>query len=268
MLNLTIAFTKFLGKFIVLIMKAIRNAVKLVLIFLVFLAGILPLLTSTANAQGKKPTATSTVTRTSTLTPSVTPTESLNVFETPSTPTADPLAIYISNPLEGSVISGVVEIRGKTEIIGFTHQEVGFSYQENPTNTWFLLSKSDQGVKDGPLALWDTNAISDGDYSIRVRVFFSDGSWRDALVTGIKVRNYTATQTRAPTNTQETIPTSLPTKTITPTQPLRATPSLFPANAAELPSSKIVSSLGRGAAVTALLFLIFGLLLRSRKKSL
>jgi hypothetical protein len=248
--------------------KVIRNAVKIGLVLLVTLAAILPFWTFTADAQGKKSTATWTVTRTSTLTPSVTPTDSLNVFETPSTPTADPLAIYISNPLEASMVSGVVDIKGKTDILGFSHQEIAFAYQENPTDTWFLLSRSDLGVKNGSLALWDTKAISDGDYTLRVRVFFSDGSWRDTLVKRIRVRNYTATQTLAPTMTQITLPTSLPTKTITPTQPPQATPSPFPANAAELPFSKIVSSLWRGAAVTVILFLIFGLLLRSRKKSL
>lgn len=247
--------------------REIRNAVKLVLILPVFLAAILPFLTSTAEAQGKKSTPTSTSIRTSTTTPSVTPTDSLNVFETPNTPTTDPLSIYISEPLEGRTVSGVVDVKGTTDVVGFAHQEVEFSYQANPTGTWFLLSRSNQGVRNGSLVLWDTNTISDGDYVIRLRVFFSDGSGRDTLVKGIKVRNYTVTQALAPTSTQKTMPTSLPSKTVTSTPSPQATPTLFPANSAELPSSQVWSSLGRGAAVTVVLFLIFGLLLRSRKKS-
>jgi hypothetical protein len=250
--------------------KEIRYAPKLGLILLVLFSAVLPFWTSTADAQGKKSTATATATRTSTSTPSVTPTDSLIVFETPNTPTTDPLAIYISEPAEGSTVTGIVEIKGKTDILGFAHQEIEFSYQNNPTDMWFLLSKSDQGVRDGSLAIWDTTTISDGDYTIRLRVFFSDGSWRDTFLKGINVRNYTATQTLAPTITQKIEPTSLPLKTITPTSlpSPEATPSPFPANAAEIPTSQIGSSMMRGAAVTVILFLIFGLLVRSRKKSL
>ena len=167
--------------------KGIQIVVKLGLILPVFGAAFFPFLTSTADAQVKKITPTMTITSSST--PTLTSTDSLNVFETPNTPTVDPLAIYVSEPLEGNTISGIVDIKGKTDVLGFARQEIEFSYQANPADTWFLLSRSNQGVKNGSLAAWDTSTISDGDYMIRLRVFFSDGSWRDTLVKGIKVRN-------------------------------------------------------------------------------
>jgi hypothetical protein len=221
---------------------------------------VLWFLPSFAYAQGVKSTPTMTVTATET--PTITPTDSLNVFETPNTPTPDPQMIYIASPVEGSLVQNQVSISGKTDVNGFSRSEVEFSYSNNPQETWFLLSRSDQPVKDGLLALWDTASITDGDYSIRLRVFFTDGSWRDAIVLGIRVRNYTATQTPVFTPTERIIPTSLPAETFTPTSSPMPTPSPLPENMAEISISQVLSSLGRGALITVVLFILLGLVLR------
>jgi hypothetical protein len=236
------------------------------LILPAFAVALMSFFPSNAAAQGKK--ATSTFTVTSTSTPTITPTDSLIVFETPNTPTTDPQLINITNPLEGSLVMGMVNIIGKTAVSGFSHQELEFSFATNPTETWFLLARNNQPVTDDVLAVWDTGGITDGDYVLRLRVYFSDGSWRDTYVKGIKVRNHAITPPTVSTPTQKPIPTGYPTKTITPTPSPRATPSPFPANDAELPPSKIWVSLGRGAAITVILFLISGLLFTTRKKSL
>jgi hypothetical protein len=232
----------------------------------ILLLALLGFVHTTGLAQGTKPTQTRTATATET--PTVTPTDSLNVFETPSTPTLDPQRIYISNPLDGSLVQGVVNITGKSEVNGFSRYEVEFSYDQNPVNTWFLLLRSDQQVKGGQLTVWDTSSLTDGDYSIRLRVYFADGSWRDAVVSNVKVRNYTSTQTAAPTQTPRSNPTSPPTRTATSTPSPMPTPTLLPSNMAELSMYQVWSSLGRGALATALLFIVFGLILRSRSKRL
>ena len=219
---------------------------------------------SLAYAQGGKSTPTMTVT--ATVTPTVTPTDSLNVFETPNTPTPDPQMIYLSDPVEGSLVQNQVSIIGKTEVNGFSRSEVEFSYNNSPVETWFLLSRSGQPVKDGQLAIWDTSSITDGDYSIRLRVFFTDGSWRDASVLGIRVRNYTSTQTPMSTPTERIIPTTLPTGTFTPTSSPMPTPSPLPENMAELSMPQVLSSLGRGALITVVLFILIGLVLRIHNK--
>jgi hypothetical protein len=221
-------------------------------------------LPSLVYAQGVKSTPTMTVTATET--PTVTPTDSLNVFETPNTPTPDPQMIYISNPLEGSLVQNQVSISGKTNVNGYSRSEVEFSYDNDPKETWFLLSRSDQPVDNGQLALWDTFSITDGDYSIRLRVFFTDGSWRDAIVLGIRVRNYTSTQTPMFTPTEKTIPTNLPAETFTPTSSPMPTPSPLPENTAELSVYQVLSSLGRGALITVVLFILFGSALRIHSK--
>jgi hypothetical protein len=229
----------------------------LVLVFSVFVPAL-------ALAQGQKSTQTYTPTSTNTLT--VTPTDSLNVFETPNTPSPDPQLIYISMPLEGNVVQGVVSVTGKSDVNGFSRHEIEFSYQQNPTGTWFLLARSDQPVRNDQLALWDTHALTDGDYSLRLRVYFTDGSWRDAAVTQIKVRNYSSTETAVPSPTTKVLPTYLPARTATMSATPEPTPTLFPENEAAISLSQVWSNLGRGALVTALLFLVFGLIIRSRKK--
>jgi hypothetical protein len=234
----------------------------------ILLLALLVFVHTTGLAQGSKPTQTRTATVTETETPTVTPTDSLIVFETPSTPTPDPQRIYISNPFEGSLVQGVVNITGKTEVNGFSRYEVEFAYDQNPTVTWFLLLRSDQQVKDGQLTAWDTSSLTDGDYSIRLRVYFADGSWRDAVMSNVKVRNYTSTPTAVPTQSPDLNPTSPPTRTATSTPSPMPTPTLLPSNMAELSISQVWSSLGRGALATALLFIVFGLILRLRNKRL
>jgi hypothetical protein len=186
----------------------------------------------------------------------------LNVFETPNTPTPDPQRIYITNPVEGSLAQKQVSINGKTDVNGFSRSEVEFSYMSNPVETWFLLSRSNRPVTDGQLALWDTSNLTDGDYSIRLRVFFADGSWRDVTVPGIRVRNYTSTQTPLPTSTERKTPASLPSLTSSPTSSPMPTPSPFPHNKAELSMPQVLASFGRGALAAILFFIIFGLALR------
>jgi hypothetical protein len=233
-------------------------------------AGLVVVNPLSAAALTKK--TTPTVTSTSTSTPTITPTESLNVFETPATPTVNPQLIYITNPAVDAIVTGSVKITGKTDVQGFARQEVAFSYVTNPTETWFLLMQSSQPVKDDVLATWETGSITDGDYILRLRVYFLDGSWRDTLVNDVQVRNYTGLQAPLPTNTQPVAPTVQPTSinapVSSPTSIPLPTPSPFPGNNAELPTSQIWISLGRGAAVAVVLFLIFGFLLRGRKRDL
>jgi len=263
MLNLTIAYLAGID-YLMRLLVCRRNASLVWSGTPLLIMVVLWVLPTLAHAQGVKPTPTMTVTTTAT--PTITPTDSLNVFETPSTPTPDPQLIYLSNPVEGSLVQNQVIISGKTEVNGFSRSEVEFSYNGNSNETWFLLSRSNQPVKDGQLAVWDTSSITDGDYSVRLRVFFIDGSWRDAAVLGIRVRNYTSTQTPVPTLTERVIPTTHSTETFTPTSSPMPTPSPLPENRAELSMSQVLTSLGRGALITVVLFILFGFILRSNSK--
>lgn len=179
--------------------------------------------------------------------------------------------IAITFPVSGDVISGVVTIKGTTDVQGFASSQLDFSYASNPTNTWFALQASTQPVVDSPLAVWDTNLITDGEYILRLRVFVEDGSIQDVTVL-VKVQNdapiLTPTSLVTPTATRldEGFPTpflvaSSPTPTLTP----RPTPTPFPTNDVSLNHISIYTSLGRGVLVIIGLFVFAGIILRFRR---
>jgi len=247
-------------------MSAVINAQPLPGLFIPVALLALLAFSPSAGVEKNKPTSTRTLTSTPTETPTVTPTDSLNVFETPSTPTEDPRLVFISDPVEGSVVAGAVTLDGKTAVAGFSRYEIEFAYSSNPTDTWFLITRSEQPVTEGTLATWDTSSLTDGDYLLRLRVYYTDGSLREILVKGIKVRNYTPTQTLVPSPTPKSAPTRAPTATVTLIPSPQPTPTPLPLNSTGLSPSQVWNSLGRGAIVTVVLFLIFGWLIRMRNR--
>jgi hypothetical protein len=183
---------------------------------------------------------------------------------------ATPL-IAITTPSSGEVVTGVVTVRGTTDVDGFASYQLDFSYASNPTDTWFTLHTSTQPAVDSPLVDWDTTPITDGDYVLRLRVYFEDGAFQDAT-TLIKVQNDTPIVSSGPeaTATVARLENQFPTPFLvasspTPTQTPRPTPTPFATNAASLGQYAIYESLGRGALVILACFIIVGLLLRIRQ---
>lgn len=180
---------------------------------------------------------------------------------------AQPLpAPAITAPQPGDVLRGAVNVTGSSAVEGFVSAEIAFAYASDPTGTWFLIAASDAPVSDGLLAVWDTTGLSDGDYDLRLRVVLQDGATMDAIVSGLRVRNYTAlpTETSPPPPISTTQPPTPAPATVTAT--LYPTPTPFPANPAALQPAAIYASLGRGALTIGLLFIVFGLLLRLRRR--
>jgi len=179
--------------------------------------------------------------------------------------------IRIASPASDATLRGLVDILGTTAADGFFSAELSFSYASSPTPTWFLIANVDQPISDGLLAQWDTNLITDGDYDLRLRVTLQDGSVLDSVVTGLRIRNLTPTETATvpPTITPEfyetAAPTSPPTITPAPTATLLPTPTPLPPNPAAVTQSEIFSSLTRGLFIAFLAFLIIGILLHLRR---
>ena len=179
--------------------------------------------------------------------------------------------ILITSPQSGQIVQGVVVISGSITVLGFSSYELSFSYNNDPTDTWFTLQTSSLPVVDGELGTWDTTVLTDGDYSLRLRVFLLDSSFQDITVTDLSVRNYTAvpTATMTPTATtvaQFVVPTAqLVAPAPATATPSRSTPTPFPPNPAGLQTPSIASALTRGALLAFLLFLGFGILLRLRR---
>jgi len=184
-------------------------------------------------------------------------------------------------PRPGDALQGVIKIAGSSDVAGFVSAEVSFTYADNPTGTWFLIAMSSQPVSNDTLANWDTTVITDGDYILRLRVYLTDGSTREAIVSGLRVRNYTPVETSTPLP-----PTSAPTPTITPTatssptpQPtpiptitqtatLFPTPTALPTNPATLVPTDVSASILFGGLATILTFIIVGIFLWLRRKYL
>jgi hypothetical protein len=187
----------------------------------------------------------------------------------------------ISAPVAGQALSGQVLVVGAADAPNFTSAELAFAYAADPTGTWFPLARFTQPVQESTLAVWDTTQISDGEYSLRLRVFSQDGAFQDFTVTGLQVRNNAppATSTSAPATSQpaEVVPApaeesplvveSAPVLTATPVTIISSepTPEPLPANPAALHVDQINFHLMRGALLSLALFIVLGLFLRLRR---
>jgi hypothetical protein len=187
----------------------------------------------------------------------------------------------ISAPVAGQTLSGQVSVVGTADAPNFASAELAFAYAADPTGTWFPLARLTQPVQEAILAAWDTTQISDGEYSLRLRVYSQDGTFQDFTVTGLQVRNSAppATSTSVPATSQpvEVVPASTeesplvvesapaPTVTPIPVSPSGPTPAPLPANPAALRVDQINFYLIRGALLALALFIVLGLFLRLRR---
>lgn len=170
----------------------------------------------------------------------------------------------LSAPPAESTLSGIVTISGSAPAAW----ELAFAYQNDPTGTWFPLAASSDPLTGDILPAWDTTAITDGFYILRLRILAADSA-QDYLV-NIRIRNYSATETPTPAATSTITPTPslTPLPTVTPTASYTPAlpPTPLPANPAVLQTSEIAIHFGKGALVVSSVFAFFGLLLALSKK--
>jgi hypothetical protein len=183
----------------------------------------------------------------------------------------------ITSPAAGQVLKGQVPVTGVTDLPNFSSAELAFAYSSDPTRTWFTIGTASLPVNGDVIAVWDTTSVTDGDYTLRLRVLQTDGSFEDAAV-NIQVRNYTAAPTPSPTPSPAVTPTEtaalqMPTAMIitasdTPNPQAAipmATPTALPPNPAAVTPAAIASGFWRGALIVGLLVLGFGALVRFRR---
>lgn len=194
---------------------------------------------------------------------------------TPTVVPTLPIPPFISSPVAGENLQGVVVISGSTAVLGFTSFTIDFAYIDDTTRTWFVIASGGQSSSNGVLGRWDTAQITDGNYRVRLRVFTARGETKRFLVEDVRVRNYTPTDTATPTMLSTALPTltmtntseptvtrtSVPTMTVTPFR----SPTPLPSNPAEVSPGQISLNAARGAAAAVLLFAIFGLFIRLRR---
>lgn len=209
---------------------------------------LFPIALGVSAGQAQQETPTSTPTPSATNLPMGSPTAPAK--------TAEP-GISISSPVPGQALQGNVTISGSSVAEGFVSSELAFAYSGDPTDTWFLIVEATQPVASGPLAQWDTSTITDGNYSLRLRVMLQNGNHLEVIVPGLRVRNYTPVETDTPTPVTPTatrLPGETPVPSITPTIAVRPTSTPLPTNPAEVSRNDIAMSAGKGALAIVGLF--------------
>jgi hypothetical protein len=168
--------------------------------------------------------------------------------------------VAIDQPNEGEALRGSVEISGTADISGFAVADLSFAYEGDTTDTWFTLVEIDRPITGSRLGTWDTTAISDGDYRLRLQVRSQAGSLLQAVI-HVQVRNYTAPVPPTATVTATPSPIArVPTAMILPVvvtstsaPAVQATATPLPANSAAVSDSAVFDMLARGAVVAAAL---------------
>lgn len=173
----------------------------------------------------------------------------------------------ITSPEPGAVLLGQVSVSGTAAGDAFSSYELSFAFASQSESVWFPLYQSKTPVENGELATWDTTTITDGTYSLRLQVSYSDGSHSETIVPDIRIRNYTPIETLTPAEqvNGENPPRATEILTSTP-QPVRApTPTGLPANPAAVTPTSVRWVLIIGAALGGLSLLLLAIYLAARK---
>jgi hypothetical protein len=192
-----------------------------------------------------------------------------DIFQTKPTPTIIPkvgdISIKVSSPLSGQALQGNVSVQGETNVEGFSHGELSFAYQNNPTDTWFFIQSTEAPAK-GELFRWDTTAITDGNYQLRLVVTLKDGRQSTVIIPNLRVRNYSPIETDTPPPAQseaEIIAQGTPSPIA---RVKRSTPTPLPANPLSLSQQDIYKFFTQGA-IAAMIIVIVITLVNAMKNS-
>lgn len=179
--------------------------------------------------------------------------------------------VTLTSPQPGAVLRGQVEIFGQMDVPGFSSAELAFSFASGPADSWFPIQTFPQPATDSLLAVWDTTSVTDGDYTLHLRVYFQDGTSQDAAITDLKIRNEVVVPTETPTEifqistpiiveSQDATPLPFPTQTL-----VISLPTTLPSNPAALNKESVYSTFFNGALMALVVFGLASLLLRFRK---
>lgn len=169
--------------------------------------------------------------------------------------------VQIENPLADAVVQGLVPITISTNLENSVYSELSFTYHQNETGTWFVIWEGEDELPNGELTVWDTTAITDGNYDLRLLVWTNDEEQKELIVSGIRVRNYSPIETNTPDprpsitpqTTQEISATQMPTLEIT------YSPNVTPGpNPASLNQDQIMLVVLRASAGVFAVFLLAG----------
>ncbi|MFN3705748.1 MAG: hypothetical protein ACK4WM_07120 [Thermoflexales bacterium] len=115
----------------------------------------------------------------------------------------------IGSPVSEQPLQGTVMIQGSAAHPAFSRYELSYA-REPELAEWVSLGGSTMPVDRGLLGTWNTRAVSDGAYALRLQVFAGDGSVNEAIVRNLKVANPTisggAPASASPSNATRALP--------------------------------------------------------------
>lgn len=168
--------------------------------------------------------------------------------------------VAIRSPRKADVLHGQITITGNSDVPEFKLMSLHFAYQEDAPETWFLIFESQEPVREGPLATWDTTLISDGVYRLRMRVILEDDTILEDIVSDLIVGN----NLPVPTRTAQGVEVATATALSVPTDPVE-TPTSLPPNPLQLSQEQLTGTIKTGAALVAVLMFLL-LLYRTIRK--
>ena len=111
----------------------------------------------------------------------------------------------IMTPLDGATVGGIVPILGTATHPQFLRYELAFGYSPNPTDTWFTIQEPVKTpVVNEVLWRWDTTGLTDGVYTLRLRVYWTERLFVEAFARDVHIQNATPPP---PPASQATTPT-------------------------------------------------------------
>jgi PKD repeat protein len=101
-----------------------------------------------------------------------------------------PVSIVILSPIPGNVVAGNVQVLGAAIHPQFLQYHLEYGPDPNPGNLWFPATGAIQNpVLNGLLGIWNTTAVQDGLYQLRLRLVLRDGTGLATVVNNIRIQN-------------------------------------------------------------------------------
>lgn len=174
--------------------------------------------------------------------------------------------LYITYPEKGSIVNGIVEIRGSVPATNFASATISYAYDGAGVENWFQIAEFSESMQDVVLVKWDTTTITDGTYQLRLSVAETNGAINEVIVDQITVMNYTHLAT-TPLPDNESIRMSTPVSLTEAVNTNR--PTTIPENPAAADSVQLTSSMVTGivlALIVLLLLLIYSTISGYRRR--
>jgi hypothetical protein len=113
-------------------------------------------------------------------------------------------AIGITYPLPNTAINGNISVFGSASHPNFVQYALEYGPDPNPSNLWYPITSVpiNRTVINSALGAWNTRAVPDGRYQVRLHIWLSGGVEDFRTVSGLQVANAAPTPQTANRNPQ------------------------------------------------------------------